>query len=87
MSKTYPLIGNSRARDPWRKNPKSAPKCVVAGCECKATHRVDVEVNCFRGDDEVGNACPAHRRDAAAILQGIEANRASTLAPPVAKEG
>lgn len=75
MSKCYPIIGNIRARDAWRKNPKGAPQCVAPGCACKATHRVDVEVNYFRGDDEVGNACPLHKNDAAAVLQGIEARR------------
>jgi|GEM_PF-861066 len=75
MSKGYPAIGNARARNAWRKNPKGAPQCVAPGCGCKATHRVDVEVNCFRGDDEVGNACPLHKNDAAAVLQGIEARR------------
>lgn len=75
MSKSYPIIGNTRARDAWRKNPKGAPQCVALGCGCKATHRVVVEVNYFRGDDEVGNACPLHKNDAAAVLQGIEARR------------
>lgn len=77
MSKKYPTIGNARARDGWRKNPKAAPDCIAVGCECKATHRVDVQVNWFRGDDEVGNACPQHKGDAAAVLQGIEARRAA----------
>lgn len=80
MSKKYPNIGTSRQRDAWKKNPKSAPKCVAIGCECKATHRVDVQVNWFRGDDEVGNACELHKGDAVAVLLGIEANRAAQAA-------
>lgn len=75
MSKDYPAIGNARARNAWRKNPTGAPQCVAPRCGYKATHSVDVEVNCFRGDDEVGNACPLHKNDAAAVLQGIEARR------------
>lgn len=58
MSKQYPNIGGYRLRDNWKKNPKAAPKCIAIGCECKATHRVEVQVNWFRGDDESGNACP-----------------------------
>ena len=80
MSKQYPNIGSSRPRDGWKKNPKAAPKCIAIGCECKATHRVEVQVNWFRGDDEVGNACPQHKDDAVAVLQGIEANRAAQAA-------
>ncbi|WP_312463418.1 hypothetical protein [Comamonas sp.] len=86
MSKRYPTIGNVRARDAWRKNPKGAPQCVAPGCGCKATHRVDVEVNCFRGDDEVGNACPLHKNDAAAVLQGIEARRLAVKAQPAPRK-
>ena len=77
MSKSYPLIGSARARDNWIKTPKGAPKCIAIGCDCKATHRVEVRVNYFRGDDEVGNACPQHKGEAMAVLQGIEANRAA----------
>lgn len=79
MSKKYPAIGNTRARDGWRKNPKAAPACTAFSCECKATHKVDIEVNWFRGDDEVANACPQHKNDAAALLQGIEAKRAAVV--------
>ncbi len=68
-------LGNDRKRAAWAKNPKSAPRCIVAGCSCPATHRIDVEVNWFRGDDEVGQACAAHKADVAAILAGIEARR------------
>lgn len=71
----YPRIGSARLRDAWKKTPKTAPKCIVAGCCCRATHRVDVEVNYFRGDDEVGNACDQHKGNASAVLHGIEANR------------
>lgn len=71
----YPRIGSARLRDAWKKVPIGAPKCIVAGCACRATHRVDVEVNCFRGDDEVGNACEQHKGNASDVLHGIEANR------------
>lgn len=71
----YPRIGSARLRDAWKKMPKTAPKCIVSGCACRATHRVDVEVNWFRGDDEVGNVCDQHKGNAPAVLHGIEANR------------
>ena len=77
MSKSYPVIGNSRERNGWRKNPKAAPECAAIGCECKATHRVEIEINWFRGDDEVTNACDTHRKDAGALLRGLDARAAA----------
>lgn len=71
----YPRIGSARQRPNWKQNPKTAPVCIAAGCSNRATHRIDVEVNWFRGDDEVGNACELHRGDASAVLHGIEGNR------------
>lgn len=87
MSKrdTYPRIGSARLRDAWKKVPIGAPKCIVSGCAYRATHRVDVEVNYFRGDDEVGNACELHKGDAPAVLQGIEANREKQNAERLAR--
>ena len=79
MAKQYPNIGSSTLRKAWATNQNGAPKCMAESCECKATHRVEVQVNWFRGDDEVGNACDAHKKDAAALAVGIpvarEANR------------
>ena len=75
MAKSYPNIGSCSKRAAWAKNPKRAPACMAIGCTCKAAYRVEVEVNCFRGDDEVGNACEAHKRDADALAVGIPAFR------------
>lgn len=80
MAKSYPIVGSARKRDAWVKNPKGAPKCIAFGCDFRATHRVDVEVNWFRGDDEVGNACQQHKDDAEAVLNGIELNKAAQRA-------
>lgn len=88
----YPRIGSTRAlgndkkRKVWKTNPKAAPRCVVIGCTCPATARVDVEVNWFRGDDEVGQACATHKSDAAAVLAGIEARRSEQAAKREAAE-
>lgn len=88
----YPRIGSTRAlgndakRKAWKLNPKAAPRCIVAGCTSPATSRVDVEVNWFRGDDEVGQACDVHKRDAYAVLAGIEARRAEQAAKRAAAE-
>ena len=75
MAKTYPNIGSSSKRKEWMTKPVNAPMCDVEGCECRATHRVEVQVNWFRGDDEVGNACEAHCKDAGALEVGIPAAR------------
>lgn len=42
------------------------PRCAACGEE--ASFRVEVEVNWFRGDDEIVNACPVHKIDAVALL-------------------
>lgn len=72
----YPRIGHARdMRKKWTKLDKrtravvpvnNAPRCVV--CGQPATHMVDVEVNWFRGDDEVRKACADHKDDAAALI-------------------
>lgn len=53
--KTYPVIGASR-----KQRDTSQAKCK---CGQRATHKVDIQVNIFRGDDEVELACEEHRRD------------------------
>lgn len=67
MSAKYPRVSIAARRAKWIENPTSAPKCDV--CGEPATHRVCVEVNWFRGDDEVCNACDAHKNDAAALVR------------------
>ncbi|WP_439606836.1 hypothetical protein [Hydrogenophaga sp.] len=68
MSRDYPRIGHQRLIKPQRgqKKPLKTPPC--AACAQPSTHRVDVEVNWFRGDDEVFNACSDHKGDAQALL-------------------
>lgn len=53
--KKYPVIGQTRKR----------PDTSQAKCRCgqRATHKVDIQVNIFRGDDEVVLACEEHKRD------------------------
>lgn len=58
----YPRIGSSTYRPKWAEQPKGAPKCCA--CDAPATHRVCVEFNSFRGDDELVNACASHSKDA-----------------------
>lgn len=73
MAREYPSIGQTRdMRRKWTVVRKGVPvpvgpRCVA--CEAHATHRVDVQVNWFRGDDVVVNACEQHRRDPAALLK------------------
>jgi len=77
--RAYPRIGRTSLQRKWEKlPPKGAPKC--SACSQPARFRVEVQVNWFRGDDEVGNACPQHKGDAVAVLQGIEANQAAQAA-------
>jgi hypothetical protein len=61
----YPRIGSSAYRPKWAEQPKGAPKCCV--CGAPATHRVCVEFDIFRGDDEMVNACGEHSKDAKAL--------------------
>lgn len=63
----YPRIGSSTFRPKWAEQPKGAPKCYV--CGNPATHRVCVEFDIFRGDDELVNACGEHCKDANALAQ------------------
>jgi hypothetical protein len=63
----YPRIGSTKFRPKWAEQPKGAPKCCV--CGAPATHRVCVEFDIFRGDDEVVNACGDHSKDADALAQ------------------
>jgi hypothetical protein len=44
------------------------PRCVVCGAD--ASYIVDIEVNWFRGDDEVVKSCETHKNDAEALLAG-----------------
>lgn len=52
----YPRIGNTVNLP----KPTKARKC--AACASDATHKVTVQVNWFRGDDEVLFACDQHRK-------------------------
>lgn len=72
MSKReYPFIGGQRLHKPQRgqKRPLKTPPCAV--CGAPSTHRVEIQINWFRGDDEAANACEAHRKDAAALYNAI----------------
>lgn len=77
--KTYPRVGRTSRQLKWDKLPaKAAPKC--SACDQPARFRVDVEVNWFRGDDECGRACAAHKDDAIRLLAGIERHQAEQKA-------
>jgi hypothetical protein len=77
--RTYPRVGRTSRQLKWDKLPaKSAPKCSV--CDQPARYRVEVEVNYFRGDDECGRACAAHKDDAPALLAGIARHQAEQKA-------
>lgn len=75
--RTYPCIGGSRdMRRKWtlKAGPRKGqsvhnrPRCVACGAE--AEFIVDVQVNWFRGDDEVLKACGQCRGDATKLLAG-----------------
>lgn len=80
MAREYPRLGRSGKANGWLKNPKGAPACDVIGCTAKATHRVDIEVNWFRGDDECCRACAAHKLSMPELLTGAAARQAANEA-------
>lgn len=76
MSRDYPRIGRTQdCRAKWTytdrrgriKSYPNRPRCAACGAE--ATHKVDVQVNWFRGDDEVMRSCVEHKDNAAALLR------------------
>jgi len=74
----YPRMGKFGFRDSWAKKPTSAPFCMFPGCEARATHRPEVEVNWFRGDDEsCGPVCRAHSTDPVLLLEATSNWRAA----------
>ncbi|ENZ1941742.1 MULTISPECIES: hypothetical protein [Citrobacter freundii complex] len=59
MSK-YPRVGSVSAK---RKNTSAKCKCGAV-----AKHKTTVEVNIFRGDDEVFWSCNEHKKDCAFLI-------------------
>jgi hypothetical protein len=76
MARDYPRLGYISKRRHWQENPKNAPNCDVIGCTAKATHRVDIQVNWFRGEDEVASACEAHKSSMTDLLAGLDKQEA-----------
>ena len=74
MAREYPRPGYVRRN--WQNNPKSAPNCDVPGCTAKATHRVEIQVNWFRGDDEFARACEAHKGALTELLAAADKREA-----------
>ncbi len=79
-ARIYPRIGSDTAAK------AGGQKCRFSGCSAKATRRIFIEVNWFRGDDELALSCEAHRKDAAGLLAGVEAFAAEQKAKREAKE-
>jgi len=55
MAKEYPAIGR-------KKKPKNAGGLPCIICGIPTTGKVDIEVNWFRGDDEVVRVCAKHQK-------------------------
>ena len=53
---TYPRIGHAQCMAPQRK--KHGPDC--AYCQAPATHRITLQVNHLRGEDESADVCTTH---------------------------
>lgn len=66
MSK-YPRVGSVSA-----KSKNTSAKCK---CGAVAKHKTTVEVNVFRGDDEVFWSCNEHKKDCA-FLVGVQGGAA-----------
>lgn len=68
--KQYPVIGRENKIDRWAKAPEYAPTCIAPGCRDKALFKPHVEVNIFRGDDELaGGVCKDHSKDPVKLLE------------------
>ena len=57
MNNKYPRLGDFRRSPDWS---KGGLPCIV--CGTPTTGKVDVQVNNFRGDDEVLRVCNAHQK-------------------------
>lgn len=74
MARDYPRIKDARLQFKWRDQRAKAGKKFVehhlcVACGEPATHKVFVQVNWFRGDDEGPfKACQDHKQDGAALL-------------------
>lgn len=81
MAKNYPEIGRSGHNPKWFKLPQSAPCCMAPGCTARATYRPEVEVNYFRGDDELcGPVCKEHSKDPVKLLEWTALRKAENKA-------
>lgn len=77
----YPRV-EAKPQPRWKQlaaSGKTGPTCSAIDCKHPATHRVDIEVSWFRGEDEVGRACDMHINDAHALLEGIHAKPAHSI--------
>lgn len=74
--KNYPVLGRVGRSKGWIQHPKGAPVCDAEGCGKKATHRVDIEVNWFRGDDLCARACDVHKGDIGPLVVGADKREA-----------
>lgn len=56
---------------------KQKRKCDFPGCTSTEAKRIDIETNCFRGDDVVMCACKEHRKTVhhAALMQTEKARK------------
>jgi len=59
----YPKVGHS-----WKPKKKVHKKCK---CGDTATRKIDIQVNCMRGDDEVIWSCDKHKDDVKFLLEPI----------------
>lgn len=84
--KQYPHAESS-AQPRWKvlADAGKGPPCRFPGCTQHATHRVEIEVNWFRGDDERSQACAAHKNCAVELLAELDQRRAAEEAQRKAK--
>ena len=65
-NREYPRFGNGTKPNPKNIKQTQFKKCFV--CGLSPASRRDVQVNWFRGDDEVPNLCISHWDDMEAIV-------------------
>jgi len=56
----------------YKSKPNNKQCCV---CGAVGARRIDIQTNCFRGDDVVVNVCDEHRKDEKTILATPQARK------------
>jgi hypothetical protein len=76
-NRKYPRIGGQRKIKPQKGQKKQLKTPVCIACINPSTHRVELQVNWFRGDDETVNACDKCKDDPVVLLIAFDARESA----------